>query len=871
MVPASGQVLSYNGASWAPSTISTGLTLPFNASSNYATTPFSINNTGTSPYTIAGVSNSGFGIYGSTGAIIGAGVFGLGTGTNLSIGVLGQTGENSYPLVPGNTGVLGQSDVHLAVAGISLTGTGGYFSSETGLALHTIGNVKMTGIGEAAGRVLTSDATGLATWQDPTELTLPYSQTIANIGYAFSVTNTTGSAIEGIATSTSNTTNGVRGSSSSSANGSSGIYGSNSALSGLTQGVYGESNSVSGSGVWGYNGAETGYTKGVFGTSSSSQGYGIYGYNNASTGTTYGVYGGTLSPTGYGVYGEAFRFGVYGKASVYGIVGEADAEYGMGVCGMATSSSGMNYGVIGESFSTSGFGVYGHNAASTGVTFGLYGISESPDGYGVFGYASKYGVYGSSSNNGIYGEASSGDGNGVYGLATSSSGLTHGVWGESASTSGVGVYGNSSALSGFTYGVIGVANSPDGGGIFGNGQRFGVFGQSSLYGIYGEAHSQNGRGVFGIATSTSGNTYGVRGESSSSSGYGVYGMTSASSGSTIGVYGESFSPSGYGVYGSAPRYGVYGYCASVDGYAGYFSGRLTVTDKVGIGTNAPTSQLDIDGREFASEIHIVTSGSGRSSTDGLKIGYNGYGYLWNNENTDLAFATNGNERFTIKSNGNIGIGTITPNYLLDVTGAININRGISSGIALYCNGWEAIWYNGTYFSWGNGGTYNYFQDEVTIGTSASPGYALVVNGTAAKTGGGSWSTLSDIRLKNLSVSYDKGLKEIMALQPVKFFYKEGNPRELASDEEQIGFVAQDVQKVFPEAVTEAKDGYLDFNIHAINVAVVNAIKELKTENDQLKIENDQLKAENELLKSENEQIDSRLTNIEKIIGVSALK
>jgi ribosomal protein S19E (S16A) len=59
-------------------------------------------------------------------------------------------------------------------------------------------------------------------------------------------------------------------------------------------------------------------------------------------------------------------------------------------------------------------------------------------------------------------------------------------------------------------------------------------------------------------------------------------------------------------------------------------------------------------------------------------------------------------------------------------------------------------------------------------------------------------------------------------------------RKLDSTIEQIGFVAQEVKKIFPEAVTQAEDGYLDFNIHEINVALVNAVMELKAENDLLK-------------------------------------
>ena len=123
---------------------------------------------------------------------------------------------------------------------------------------------------------------------------------------------------------------------------------------------------------------------------------------------------------------------------------------------------------------------------------------------------------------------------------------------------------------------------------------------------------------------------------------------------------------------------------------------------------------------------------------------------------------------------------------------------------------------------------------VGIGTT-SPTQALHVVGNAYKTEGGtSWATSSDLRLKNLLGNYSKGLDEIVLLQPVRYIYKKDNPRELNSTEAQVGFVAQEVQKIFPEAVTEGEDGYLDFNIHSINVAMVNAVKELNNENNQLK-------------------------------------
>ena len=118
-----------------------------------------------------------------------------------------------------------------------------------------------------------------------------------------------------------------------------------------------------------------------------------------------------------------------------------------------------------------------------------------------------------------------------------------------------------------------------------------------------------------------------------------------------------------------------------------------------------------------------------------------------------------------------------------------------------------------------------------------PTYKLQVAGSAAKNDGSSlWNTYSDRRLKDIRGDYAKGLEEVIKLQPISFRYKQGNPLDLPSDADEVGFVAQDLQKVFPEAVGSGKDGYLDVNMHAVNMAVINAIKELYEENRALREE-----------------------------------
>ena len=102
--------------------------------------------------------------------------------------------------------------------------------------------------------------------------------------------------------------------------------------------------------------------------------------------------------------------------------------------------------------------------------------------------------------------------------------------------------------------------------------------------------------------------------------------------------------------------------------------------------------------------------------DGYSAGRKGYfGYASASSN-DIVLVNSISE-------GNVGLYPGT-------NGSVNI--GIT-GVALKVNGTEALWYNGTYFSWGYGASYNFFNSNVGIGNS-SPSNKLDVTGTARVTG-----------------------------------------------------------------------------------------------------------------------------------------
>jgi len=117
---------------------------------------------------------------------------------------------------------------------------------------------------------------------------------------------------------------------------------------------------------------------------------------------------------------------------------------------------------------------------------------------------------------------------------------------------------------------------------------------------------------------------------------------------------------------------------------------------------------------------------------------------------------------------------------------------------------------------------------------------------------------SDRRLKKEIAAIPMGiLDKFMKLEPVSYHYiveKETAKRSL-------GFIAQDVQGLFPELVGESqsRDGaqnYLSLNYAGFGILAVKAIQE-----QQQQIE--ALKAENEALRKRMESIEARLERLEQ--------
>lgn len=195
----------------------------------------------------------------------------------------------------------------------------------------------------------------------------------------------------------------------------------------------------------------------------------------------------------------------------------------------------------------------------------------------------------------------------------------------------------------------------------------------------------------------------------------------------------------------------------------------------------------------------------------------------------------------------VGIGTTAPFATLDVTAPNQVGvfvrgpfSGVGAGLDLQTTGtgslqWEIL-DTGALAAQGphklNIRNVNTGNDILTILATGeigiettSPDNTLTVNGSADKPGGGSWGTFSDRRLKTIHGSYHAGLSQILQLNPVRYRYRQENPLGIRDNEEHVGLVAQEVQKVIPEAVTSNSQGYLLVNNDPIVWSMLNAIKQ----------------------------------------------
>ncbi|MEP7230410.1 MAG: tail fiber domain-containing protein [Ginsengibacter sp.] len=126
---------------------------------------------------------------------------------------------------------------------------------------------------------------------------------------------------------------------------------------------------------------------------------------------------------------------------------------------------------------------------------------------------------------------------------------------------------------------------------------------------------------------------------------------------------------------------------------------------------------------------------------------------------------------------------------------------------------------------------------------------------------GAYINPSDVRLKKDITPLRNMLDKVMALTPEKFHYKTNKE----SDPLLWGFIAQDVQKIFPEFVDVKDDGYLGIAYSNFSIVAIKAIQEQQAEIEELRKEHQAEKGQIKKLQDQNEQTESKYNELRKEI------
>ena len=237
-----------------------------------------------------------------------------------------------------------------------------------------------------------------------------------------------------------------------------------------------------------------------------------------------------------------------------------------------------------------------------------------------------------------------------------------------------------------------------------------------------------------------------------------------------------------------------------------------------------------------------------------------------------------NNALTVLKNGYVGIGPSSPSAGLHLKGSgfpgsfmyLESNSGQDAGFRLY-EGSTDKWhiFNNSSLAglqvYNTSGTTAIFAKQsnanVGIGTT-NPAYKLQVgnagDGTTARAN--AWNLLSDARFKRDFVLLENPLSIIENLNGYYFYWNIG-----IDTNRQIGFSAQEVQKVLPELVSTGEDGYLSMEYSKLSPVLVEAIKSLHMEIQALKSENEALKQALSLSQNGQQQIEQRMQKLEAAI------
>ena len=292
---------------------------------------------------------------------------------------------------------------------------------------------------------------------------------------------------------------------------------------------------------------------------------------------------------------------------------------------------------------------------------------------------------------------------------------------------------------------------------------------------------------------------------------------------------------------------------------------LIPSGHVGISVTDATSVLDVGDRMRLREGASGTAGlwlyQKGPASDQAFIGMDGDGYvgLYGDSGAGWGLVMNVTNGDVVIPSGRVGIGTSAPQFPMDVNGSIHVNGDVLADGSFWCKfggflentDWHRLLFGGSYG--GHDDAYNAY-----------------------------WNS-SDQRLKRDVTTIPNALGLVSQLRGVNYHWNEVGLQFLTRDIEkdwksdsgkpednqalwqkkraeaceklsktQTGFIAQEVERVFPDWVKTDEQGFKKINMEHLNAVLVNAINEQQTE-----IENQQTQIQT--LKTQQTELEKNLS------------
>ncbi|MDD5092479.1 MAG: tail fiber domain-containing protein, partial [Candidatus Wallbacteria bacterium] len=260
---------------------------------------------------------------------------------------------------------------------------------------------------------------------------------------------------------------------------------------------------------------------------------------------------------------------------------------------------------------------------------------------------------------------------------------------------------------------------------------------------------------------------------------------------------------------------------------------LIVDGKIGIGTTDPQQSMSVDGYMNVDQSNSDTGATGGGAYHGISFG-NASGESIGSKRSaggnqyGLDFYTGWEPRMCISSGGSIGMGLQNPSARLHVTQSGSQTTAIIAG-----NGGAN--YQDWPVGWGGG-----------LATWDICCASLFYSGLSLR---------SDQRLKkDVSAVEGEAVERLMQLRPVSFRWKD---TKRMGDGIHYGFIAQEMEQLFPELVTGSgsPEQSKSISLQELTAVLTKAVQELKVQNQML---NNVIQK----LESDNSAINARLQELE---------